>query len=107
MFILFCVLQGLVQGFAWGVMIWLWTTNPNFPQTSSYPLIDFAIKTHFLSPSRSTADPQTGYDPADDLDTVAGDRSIRKLLKGRRTMIYKIRKTELAYDGKEQEPLGD
>ena len=76
-------------------MIWLWTTNPNVPEISSYPLIDFAVKTRLLSPSQSTADPQASYDPADDLATAAGDRSIRKRLKGRRTMIYKIRKTEL------------
>jgi hypothetical protein len=76
-------------------MTWLWTTNPNFPETSSYPIIDFAVKTHLSCPSQSTADSQAGYDPADDLATAAGDRSIRKLLKGRRTMIYKISKTEI------------
>ncbi|KAK5282368.1 hypothetical protein LTR55_011941 [Exophiala xenobiotica] len=37
--------------------------------------------------------PQPGYDPADDVTTAEGNRSIRKLLKGRRTVVYKIRKT--------------
>ena len=88
MFILFCVLQGLVQGFAWGVMIWLWTVNLRFPEASSYPLIDFAAKTRFAYSSQNAGGSQVANDSSDDLATAVGDGSIRNCLKGRRTMTY-------------------
>nr|KAK5437002.1 hypothetical protein LTR18_009367 [Exophiala xenobiotica] len=86
MFILFCVLQGLVQGFAWGVMIWLWRVNLRFPEASSYPIIDFAAKTRFAYSSQSAGVSQVANDPSDDLATAVGDRPIRNCLKGRRIM---------------------
>jgi hypothetical protein len=89
MFILFCVLQGVVQGFAWGVMIWLWAIKLNLPETSSYPIIDFAVKTHFAYPALSAADPEAAHGPGGDLNAAIGDGLIRKRLRGVKTMVHK------------------
>ena len=93
MFILFCVLQGLVQAFALGCIVWLFATQSGIPETSSYPLIDFSTKTRFLNASQTTGELPAGYDPTDDLTAADGSRSVRKLLKGRRTVIFKGQKT--------------
>jgi hypothetical protein len=81
MFILFCVLQAIVQVFIWAVLIWFWTTAPYFPELSSYPLIDLATKIHVLD--------EFGNAPAShatnaDLRDASGDKAIRKALRHRR-----------------------
>lgn len=89
MFILFCVLQGVVQAFAWGVMIWLWTAKLNLPETSSYPIVDFAVKTRFAYSSISPVDIKAAEGPGGGLNTAVGDGLIRKRLKGLKTMVHK------------------
>ncbi|KAF2122772.1 hypothetical protein BDV96DRAFT_639340 [Lophiotrema nucula] len=44
MLIAFIALEGLSLLFIWAVLVWLWVVNPELPQLSSYPLVDFAFK---------------------------------------------------------------
>jgi len=90
MFILFCVLQAVIQGFAWGVLIWLCATSPGFVQTSSYPLIDFAFKTRDVSASLNAAHSQDGSYLDRNSATATGDSSIRQLLKDRKIVMSRI-----------------
>lgn len=87
MFILFCVLQGVVQAFAWGVLIWLWLSKLDFPETSSYPIIDFAIRTRFSDSLQNAEDIEGAHGLSRGLDMDASDSSVRKRLKDTRTML--------------------
>lgn len=84
MFILFCILQTFVIGFGWIVLIWLWMTASDLLVISSYPIIDFAMKTDFTK--FQPVVPQTRDDNQADvvLNTALDDSAIRKLFKEER-----------------------
>lgn len=68
MFVVFCVLQCVVVGFAWTVLIWLWIARPRMLEYSSYPLFDFAVKTRFSGDDATIA-------------RATGNRAVRKALR--------------------------
>ena len=47
MYLSFLVLQGVVLGFVWMIPFWLLLFPRRLPQTSSYPMLDFAFKAEF------------------------------------------------------------
>lgn len=47
MYLSFLVLQGVVLGFVWIIPFWLLLFPRRLPQTSSYPMLDFAFKAEF------------------------------------------------------------
>ncbi|KIW23718.1 hypothetical protein, variant [Cladophialophora immunda] len=87
MFILFCTLQSIVLGLAWTVLIWAWMTNPDLPEISSYPLVDFAMKTRLVDASLPATNSHAGRDMDDGLAAAAGDKLIRKYLQNIRVVI--------------------
>jgi len=87
MFILFCALQSIVLGLAWAVLIWVWTANPDIPEISSYPLVDFAMKTRFVDASLPANSFQDDSHIDDGLAAAAGDKLIRKYLQNIRVVI--------------------
>jgi hypothetical protein len=98
MFIIFCVLEALVLACAWGIFLWLWTTNADLPEVSSYPVIDFTMKAQFLSanqrgPYSESEQRVEGADVdwRDELDRTAGDTAIRKLLGDRMVVMRSSR----------------
>lgn len=55
MFAVFCVLQSLVVGLAWVVLIWAWIAQPPLVRPSGYPLFDFATRARFTGDGTSIA----------------------------------------------------
>jgi hypothetical protein len=99
MFIIFCILQTLVQGFGWAVSIWLWTTGAYLPELSSYPLVEFALKTRFVAPAERTAVDTAKPEVETLLEDVEGDRLIRKMLKRQRVIASRVLTRKGAPDG--------
>ena len=91
MFIIFCVLQAVVQAFVWGVLIWLWATSGHLPELSAYPLIDFATKIHLVDEADGTT-LSKGVNNV--LDDAISDRLLRKALRHRRVMTTSAAKLE-------------
>lgn len=81
MFILFCILQTVVQSFGWAVLVWLWTTGAYLPELSSYPLVEFTTKLRFVEPAERTTIGSAKPEVDSALNDVEGDRLIRKILK--------------------------
>jgi hypothetical protein len=63
MFIAFLVLESSVLAFVWIVLLWLWTGRRSLPKISSYPLIDFALKTSNAA----------SFEPLSQIDTFSKD----------------------------------
>lgn len=61
----------------------------NLPETSSYPIVDFAVKGHFADPSKGAEDIEIARGVSTDLSMTIGDRLIRKRLEGTGTMLHK------------------
>lgn len=96
MFILFCFLQAFALAYAWGILLWLWVTNPQLPQISSYPLIDFAMKTRFRHQYdllRQDSDESTAskdsWSKHGSLHPWHNDIAIRKALKNEVVVIHR------------------
>lgn len=98
MFITFCVLQAFALAFAWVGLIWLWLSQADVPEISSYPLLDFATKTRFLRDtpaSRHTQSCDAGYDL---LPNAMDDKSVRRRLKDERVIFVKPKQKATSRD---------
>lgn len=84
MFILFCVLQTFVIGFGWVVLMWHWIMASDLLVISSYPTIDFSMKTDFTSIRPTVAQIQDSDKCGVALTTALDDRTIRRILKDER-----------------------
>lgn len=90
MFITFCILQIMCISCVWSALICRWLYHDGMPNTSSYPIIDFAMKT------KQHCDPQasklinataTPIGDSDLIDRSADDKLIRQVLRDDYTVL--------------------
>jgi hypothetical protein len=90
MFIAFCTLQSICLGFVWIVLICRWSFHHGMPIISSYPIVDFAMKTARQRSVVNAADQDDPPPVAETmivLDSSADDSAIRKALKDDYTFV--------------------
>lgn len=81
MFSTFCTLQSISVIFIWIILVFRWAHHDNMPQISSYPIIDFAMKTRQISHEQGDA-------LSTSIPTSAGDTFIRHAFSHQSTVIF-------------------
>ncbi|KAI9766721.1 MAG: hypothetical protein M1840_006365 [Geoglossum simile] len=86
MFIAFLVLESIVLAFIWIVLLYIWIARSHLPIISSYPLIDFVLKTR----NAASSGPLSPLDTASRDILCASDKDIRSSLRD--TQVFSLSK---------------
>ena len=85
MFIVFCILQVITIAFIWITLIRYWIDHASLPTVSSYPIMDFALKTEQVTASKLTGTLSRQDSRA--IDPASNSSVIIKAMQHERTMI--------------------
>ena len=93
MFITFCILQVICISCLWSALICQWIYHHGMPTKSSYPIIDFTMKTQQRCDPQASKLIKATASPTGDggiIDRYADDNLIRQLLKDEYTVLRNI-----------------
>ena len=98
MFVAFCTLQAICIICVWAALVSRWIHYHNMPEISSYPLVDFAMKTEqATSPVQSTlSSSDLHVVKSRSLHPLVDSKAVRKLLKDQRTILVRPTSSEPA-----------